>query len=495
MAARTYHVPVLPHWHSSPDVLLAALAANGGELYSAMDAVQGVVDDDRSVPIAVGLQYTRVTDEGIEALAGLTGVTRLESSGHMTDASLVHRRGMASLEQLTLNKMRVTGDGLRHLAAVARLDHLQLCDCTLTDAALSHLPALPRLTGLNLSGSSGCTTAALECLTRLPGLRGLSLNGAPAAGEGLRHLAAMPRLTSLDLSGGGERMTTDADLAHVPPLASVEQLGLSHTYVTDAGVALLARLPGLKSLDLSMTDVGDECIRHLTTLPRLEWVNLDYTRVSGRGVRELHTARPGIWVSASLCTGDPPPGPEDQGRRTERSAVAPVAAVSDWQTFLSRFEIERGELSPVPRTRLTQYEEQTGFTLPRSYCEFCETFGPGELRCMTDCEVHVPSAEMRHFNLERLNTVMRTERPTSGIADLEQYSRAVFFGSNMYTDSFFWDPHDVTDRAANEYGVYVLHRDQTVERLADSFWAFVTDYCIRDGEPGVDFEYRFDPAR
>lgn len=229
MAKRNYHVPILPHWDSSDDVLLKALRSNGGELYSALESVKGQVSSEKSGPTDISLQYSRITDDGCEALAGLTELTAFTSSQRMTDAALVHLRGMVKLRALVLNEMRLTGDGLRHLGGMSQLTSLQICACTLSDDALAHLPALPALTSFSLSGSAGCTDAALECLIRLENLEQFSLNGAPAAGPGLRHLASLHRLRQLDLSSGHSRSTTDEDLASIPMLPTVEYLSLRDT--------------------------------------------------------------------------------------------------------------------------------------------------------------------------------------------------------------------------------------------------------------------------
>ncbi len=327
MEKQPCYVPVLAHWSRSDDVLLKALVANGGELYSAVEAVKGQVGIEDGKATAIWLQNSRITDDGIEALASLIEVTEFETSQRMTDASFVHLRGMVKMERLTLLKMGVTGDGLRHLAGMSRLRSLQICSCTLTDAALSHLPVLPALTMFNLSSSTGCTDAALECLGRLQNLEHFSLNGAPATGPGLRHLAELPHLRSLDLSGGSTRITSDDDFGQLPTLPTVEYLTLGHTYITDAGLVYLTRLPGVKSLSLEMTDISDAGIVYLGALPNLESVNLNHTKVTLRGVQELKGARPGLNVSARDCTGGPPAAPEvlELIRRPEHREAAHVA--------------------------------------------------------------------------------------------------------------------------------------------------------------------------
>jgi cell wall assembly regulator SMI1 len=372
MGKRTYHVSVLPFWETSDDVLLKALVANGGELYSALEAVKGQVRKEKRGATAIWLRYCRITDEGIEALAGLTEVKEFESSQRMIDASLVYLRGMVKMERLTLNDMRVIGDGLRHLAEMSQLKALQICGCMLTDVALSHLPVLPALTMFNLSSSTGCTDAGLECLTRLESLEHFSPNGPPIASPGLRHLAALRSLRHLDLSGATERVITDDTLAYLPELRSVEYLGLRYTHVTDAGLAHLAWLPGLKHLNLEWTGISDAGIRHLAALPNLESVNLNQTKVTLRGVRELQAARPGIAVSAHDCTGEPSPEPQklELIRRSDHREAAPVARswarIERWFAANLPFALETIR-PPAAEADLDELEKRIGRPLPADF--------------------------------------------------------------------------------------------------------------------------------
>ena len=64
----------------------------------------------------------------------------------------------------------------------------------------------------------------------------------------------------------------------------------------------------------------------------------------------------------------------------------------------------------------------------------------------------------------------------------------VFCGTTS-NDFWGWDPEDVTDPAAREYGIYQLGRyDTRVLRLATTFRAFVMDFLFEgtihpDGSP------------
>src|SRR5437868_568950 len=121
MAKRTIHLPILAHWETSDDPLLKALAGTGSKLYSAIEAVHGQVRKGPRGALGIWLRDTRVTDAGLEALAGQTHVQEFESSPHLTDAGLRHLKDMTEMERLMLGRVRITGDGLKYLAGMAKL--------------------------------------------------------------------------------------------------------------------------------------------------------------------------------------------------------------------------------------------------------------------------------------------------------------------------------------------------------------------------------------
>lgn len=167
-----------------------------------------------------------------------------------------------------------------------------------------------------------------------------------------------------------------------------------------------------------------------------------------------------------------------------------AATKQDWELLLAQFIIQDGKVAPVATSLLYQYEHNSGFALPQSYRDYCATFGPGELRHANTCEIHVPYAVMPQYNIDQLNDSMQHVAIT-GIADVDLFLRAVFFGSNMDSDCFFWDPLDIRQSTTSEYSIYVLRRNQTIEKICESFWAFINHYCI--GPEAADREYIFSP--
>jgi hypothetical protein len=99
----------------------------------------------------------------VAALRGLGASVRLDEDGYVTtlyypqrheakvtDANLVHLRGMSRLKGLRLSKTEVTDEGLVNLADLTQLERLFLCDTGVGDAGLKHLEGLPRLKSLYL---------------------------------------------------------------------------------------------------------------------------------------------------------------------------------------------------------------------------------------------------------------------------------------------------------------------------------------------------------
>ena len=95
---------------------------------------------------------------------------------NVTDADLVHLRGLTKLEGLGLRSTAVTGSGLAQLTGLKKLNFINLADTRLTDAEMPTLGKFPGITGLNLSNTK-------------------------ITDAGLIHLKSMERLTKINLAG------------------------------------------------------------------------------------------------------------------------------------------------------------------------------------------------------------------------------------------------------------------------------------------------------
>lgn len=161
-------------------------------------------------------------------------------------------------------------------------------------------------------------------------------------------------------------------------------------------------------------------------------------------------------------------------------------AIKEWKSILAKLEIEGGAPNPVNKLVLVKYENEAGLVLPKSYKEYCQTFGPGHIAPPWNYRIHTPQASSPGFNIDVLNKSVKRMVLAASAPDPKQFNRAVYFASDSATSDFFWDPEDVTSKRDGECGIYVMYRDLRVERLCDTFWTFITDICLGAGVPSYD---------
>ncbi|AGA30234.1 leucine-rich repeat domain-containing protein [Singulisphaera acidiphila] len=116
----------------------------------------------------------------------------------ISDADMVHLKGMADLEALFFDKGKITGAGLENFAGLPKLHTLSLQGIPLTDGDLRPLEALTNPDALTLD-SPRITDVGLVHLKHLVPLRFISLNETGVTGAGLGNLADMSNLEILYL--------------------------------------------------------------------------------------------------------------------------------------------------------------------------------------------------------------------------------------------------------------------------------------------------------
>ncbi len=130
-----------------------------------------------------------LSDAALEHVAQLpdTESLRLGCSRKVTDAGLVHLRGLSKLRKLWFGVTRVTDAGLAHLSSLHQLESLEMEFLETSDAGLEHLQGLTHLQKLTLNGSQ-VTDAGLEHLKNLRELQYLELGGPELTEAGAKKL-------------------------------------------------------------------------------------------------------------------------------------------------------------------------------------------------------------------------------------------------------------------------------------------------------------------
>ena len=112
-----------------------------------------------------------VTDAGLMHLKGLPNLSFISLDGtRVTDAGLVHLKGLTNLSVVRLDDTQVTDAGLVHLKGLIKLMELRLIDTHVTDAGLAHLKGLTQLSYLDLRGTQVTDAGVKELKRALPNL-------------------------------------------------------------------------------------------------------------------------------------------------------------------------------------------------------------------------------------------------------------------------------------------------------------------------------------
>jgi hypothetical protein len=142
------------------------------------------------------------------AMNGSKAVVRVFLNGTLvTDAELVHLKGLNNLELLNLNDTTITGVGLVHLKGLTKLKILHLSNTKVSDAGLTHLKGLNNLSQLDVTDTN-VTDTGLEHLKGLMNLRKLTLSRGKVTDAGVEKLQqVLPNCTirheRLRFKGGG----------------------------------------------------------------------------------------------------------------------------------------------------------------------------------------------------------------------------------------------------------------------------------------------------
>ncbi len=151
---------------------------------------------------------------------------------------------------------------------------------------------------------------------------------------------------------------------------------------------------------------------------------------------------------------------------------------------------------PVPKAipaQLDAFEAQTGFRLPRSYREFLLVFGPGEFS--VSLLIAAPGYEYagridllatsRSYGWDEQEIAV-SNAPPEQKAHLR---RLFYFGLENERQWLGWDPADIRDAAASEYGIYRVEAlGFGTELVATSFQQLVEVTCERLFAPDPNWD-------
>jgi hypothetical protein len=180
------------------------------------------------------LENTGVTDGGLTSLSKFIMLRHLHirnyrqrksdpvPSPKITDAGMVHLKGLDRLRTLNLSDLPVTDAGLAAIEGLPELMGLYLSRTKVQGRSLGRMKSLRRLSILYLDGSE-LTEDGLKNLSGATNLQFLSLDGVPLSVNALPYLKAIPRLSNLELTGCGFLDEEVADLTKQRPSLRIKR--------------------------------------------------------------------------------------------------------------------------------------------------------------------------------------------------------------------------------------------------------------------------------
>jgi hypothetical protein len=188
---------------------------------------------------------------------------------------------LSALRELSLDRGRITDQGLASLRGLGALESLDLSSTLVDDSGVAVLAQFPRLRHLVLGGlvTDGCAPS----LRALKNLEDIDISQTTIGEKGLAALAALPKLKTLFMG----KQASDRGLALLSKSRSLRTLDLSRSGVSDAGVKNLSAVKTLEEIALGQTAIGNDSLASLAELPELRILDLSETQVTSAGLPPL----------------------------------------------------------------------------------------------------------------------------------------------------------------------------------------------------------------
>jgi internalin A len=268
---------------------------------------------------AVSLRGTWVSDADLRRLNQFHDLNELDLSlTHITDQGMQEIKGLRGVTALDLYYAEyVTDEGVAAIKDWKGLKRLNLHGTKAGDTALEHIAGINTLESLNV-GSTLMTDVGLERLTSLTNLKELTMGGNELGDAGLQALRQMNTLTYLDLSGrqGNDKniwtiAMSEVGLQAVLTLKNLHELRfgctstavgiegakfgeISTLSVTQKWLEQMKSLPKLEKLKVQGCNrINDDAVAAIIALPALRVADLKGTAVTEKGAAKLRAAKPG----------------------------------------------------------------------------------------------------------------------------------------------------------------------------------------------------------
>ena len=244
------------------------------------------------------LSLTHITDQGMQEIRGLSGVTDLNLyyAEYVTDEGVAAIKDWKKLRRLNLHGTKVSDTALEHIAGITPLESLNVGSTLMTDVGLERLTVLPNLKELTMGGNE-LGDAGLQALRQMPGLTYLDLSGRQGTDKNVWTIAMSEVGLEAVLTLKGLRELRFGCVSLGVGIEGTKLGEVSFLIVTPKWLEQMKSLPKLEKLKLQGCDrINDDAIGALIAIPALHEVDLQGTSVTEQGAARLRAAKPGAVV-------------------------------------------------------------------------------------------------------------------------------------------------------------------------------------------------------
>ena len=230
----------------------------------------------------------RVDLEQLGLLLGdLEGLRTLLLIGMPVDdnwfAKLAASKTAGNLENLTLNRSRLSSASLGQLSQFFNLVYLEMNHAKVTDEGMQHLEKLQHLKHLGLEGNA-ITGKAIRQISKLL-VSTLYLGHNPSMDD--EAVIPLGDMNSLRVLGIEHTNLTDVGLARLVKNKNLTRLNLLGTRVTNNSMPLVAQLDNLDTLWLDQLPIMNQGLAKIAGMKSLGLLSLNATRVGDEGIEFL----------------------------------------------------------------------------------------------------------------------------------------------------------------------------------------------------------------
>ncbi len=216
---------------------------------------------------------TKCSDDWIGPIGQLTNLKSLAftNNGKLTDAGMEKLAGLTNLERFNFVGTAITGAAYAKCVNWDKLTRVSHRGSSINDAGIKELcEHLPNLESISLAHAKFTDAGAVH-LAKLTKLKGLELGLHDATPAALKNILGLP-LEYLQL---GEGFEGPESIAAIKPIATLKRLTLTNcTKLDDAGLKLAADLKQLEQLELGSLALPDERLPQLQAFGFLKELKL-----------------------------------------------------------------------------------------------------------------------------------------------------------------------------------------------------------------------------